>query len=80
MGEGNAPGDLKEGYHVHNVFGTHLIGPVLVKNPHFMNYMVKLIGSQMQDDFQMKDINYDYEMKAYLVTLAELMQRVESQQ
>ena len=38
------------------------------------------IGSQMQDDFQMKDINYDYEMKAYLVTLAELMQRVESQQ
>ena len=79
MGEGNASGDPKEGYHVHHVFGTHLIGPVLVKNPHFMNYMVKLIGSQAQEGFQMKKINYDYEMKAYLVTLAELMQRVETQ-
>ncbi|MCI9273576.1 MAG: glutamine amidotransferase [Clostridiales bacterium] len=78
LGEGNAPGDKKEGYRFRNVFGTHLIGPVLVKNPHFMTYMIKLIGSQTADDFQMKTVNYDYETKAYQVTLAELMQRVES--
>lgn len=78
MGEGNAPGDTKEGYRFHNVFGTHLTGPVLVKNPHFMTYMVKLIGSQLMEGFQLKTVNYDYETKAYQVTLAELMQRVES--
>ncbi len=49
-----------------------------MKNPHFMTYMIKLIGSQTADDFQMKTVNYDYETKAYQVTLAELMQRVES--
>lgn len=78
LGEGNAPGDNKEGYRFHNVFGTHLTGPVLVKNPHFMTYLIKLIGCQKDENFQIKPVNYDYETKAYQVTLAELMQRVES--
>lgn len=33
-----------EGIHVNNFFGTHLIGPFLVLNPYFGEYLLNLIG------------------------------------
>ncbi len=59
-----------EGYRYHNTFGTHIIGPVLVKNPGFMNLIVSLLA---KDKFQ--KIDYPFEDEAYETTLRELRKR-----
>ena len=59
-----------EGYRVHNLFGTHIIGPVLVKNPRFMETIVKLL---VKDEY--REIVYPYEEEAYQTTLSELRKR-----
>lgn len=79
MGLGNTVNDKQEGWRCKNVFGTHLIGPILVKNPHFMTYIIKLIGSTLQD-FEYKPLPYPYEESAYQVTLSALQKRFEKQQ
>ena len=33
-----------EGIHVHNFFGTYLVGPFLVMNPEFTKYLMKVMG------------------------------------
>ena len=58
-----------EGYNYKNLYGTHIIGPVLVKNPEFM----KLIVKKLVKDY--KDIHYEYEDKAYEISLAQLKRR-----
>lgn len=59
-----------EGYRVRNLFGTHIIGPVLVKNPCFMETIVKLL---VKDEY--RPIAYPYEEEAYQTTLRELKKR-----
>ena len=44
MGPGNQAGDPREGLCLGNVFGTHLTGPILVKNPSFLDYITDLLG------------------------------------
>ncbi|MDO4459663.1 MAG: hypothetical protein Q4C42_06220 [Clostridia bacterium] len=34
-----------EGYRVNNFIGTYLVGPILLNNPNFTEYMLKLIGA-----------------------------------
>lgn len=63
-----------EGYSYGNIYGTHIIGPVLVKNPCFMNYIVKLLLDKKHKTF--KDIYYPYENESYLVTLKALKDRI----
>ena len=43
MGSGNSPDDKVEGIVSDHFFGTGLIGPVLVRNPHFLRYLLKLM-------------------------------------
>lgn len=43
MGLGNAGDDKGEGVRQNNLFGTHLTGPVLMKNPHFLSYLTELV-------------------------------------
>lgn len=70
MGKGDFPGEDGEGFVTGNFLGTHLIGPVLVKNPHFHAWFVKrLLGREP------KPISYPNEEKAYEVTLQALMER-----
>lgn len=76
MGFGNSANDKNEGWHYKNIFGTHLIGPILVKNPHFMTYIIKLIGSSIEN-FEYKPLPYPYEESAYQVTLSALQKRLE---
>lgn len=76
MGLGNSVNDKNEGWRYKNVFGTHLIGPILVKNPHFMTYIIKLIGSSIEN-FEYKPLPYPYEESAYQVTLSALQKRLE---
>jgi len=49
-----------EGYYEDNFFGTHLIGPLLIRNPHFTEYIVKDI---LKDNYQIPD--QDYQDQAY---------------
>ncbi len=59
-----------EGYHYKNLYGTHIIGPVLVKNPEFMKEIVRMFCTEVY-----KDISYPYEEEAYRTTLRELKKR-----
>ncbi|MCR4855756.1 MAG: hypothetical protein K5908_06260 [Erysipelotrichaceae bacterium] len=59
-----------EGYRYRNLFGTHIIGPVLVKNPCFMSFIVSIL---MKGKYH--KIAYPYEEDAYQTTLRELKKR-----
>lgn len=49
-----------EGFNKNNFFGTHLLGPLLIRNPHFTNYIVKEI---LKDKYQ--ETESDFEDDAY---------------
>ncbi len=68
-GLGNSKGENSEGILYKNFFGTHLTGPVLVKNPHFLKYIAeKLTGKEL-------NINaFSYEQKGFEITLKNLKQ------
>lgn len=68
--DNNLEDNRYEGYRLNNLFGTHIIGPVLVKNPDFMNYIVRLL---IPEKYQ--QIDYEYEKEAYEITLNELRKR-----
>ena len=70
MGKGDFPAGAGEGFVAGNFLGTHLIGPVLVKNPHFHSWLLRrLLGREL------KSVDYPNEEKAYRVTLQALMER-----
>ena len=59
--------DKTEGLKYKNLIGTHLTGPVVVKNPHFAEYLAKqLIGGNINSEC------LELAKKGFEVTLAEL--------
>ena len=44
-GVGLNPKAAREGVRLHNFFGTYLVGPILVMNPPFTKYLLRLIGA-----------------------------------
>lgn len=70
LGPGNSDGAAAEGYHYRNFFGTEMIGPLLVKNPHFMDMLVRALAG---DSY--KETRHDSAVKAYEVTLRALSER-----
>lgn len=72
MGEGNSPEDKGEGVRHGNLFATHLLGPVLVKNPHLLARVGALLGVQPDPDTEEKS----EAEKAYEVTLRALQERM----
>lgn len=73
MGLGNKRGDKHEGVRKNNFFGTHLTGPVLIKNPYFLEYMAGLVA---KDSKAINTENLSYERAGYEVTLSELEKRM----
>ena len=73
MGLGNKSGDKHEGVRKNNFFGTHLTGPVLIKNPYFLEYMAGLVA---KDSKAINTENLSYERAGYEVTLSELEKRM----
>lgn len=68
-GFGNSKGENTEGILYNNFFGTHLTGPVLVKNPHFLKYIAeKLTGKELSIEA------FAYEQKGFEITLKNLKQ------
>lgn len=70
--DNNLNDDSFEGYRKDNLFATHIIGPVLVKNPDFMKTIIK---SLLPSEKKYKDIEYKYELESYAVTLNALKGR-----
>ncbi|MBQ1943791.1 MAG: glutamine amidotransferase [Ruminococcus sp.] len=74
MGLGNFEGDKREGVRVQNCYGTHLTGPVLIKNPHFLAFLAeKLLGRAPETGY------LTYEKAGFAVTLSELSRRADAQ-
>lgn len=66
----------KEGYRINNLIGTHIIGPILVKNPKLMRFYVEGIAKQNKKKFVYKEVFYPYEEDSYEVTLNALKERI----
>lgn len=76
MGRGNTGQEKQEGFRIGNLFATSLTGPVLVKNPHFMEMIVALTGKRALPEFVLREVPYPAEQKAYQVTLKALEERM----
>lgn len=44
QGSGNSKDDNKEGVHYGNFYGTHLIAPLLIRNPQLCEYFADMLG------------------------------------
>lgn len=75
LGFGNEEEKGPEGYVSGNVFATHITGPILVKNPDFVDFLIRRIfaakGWEMPESLPV----LPYEREAYEVTLKELTAR-----
>ena len=59
-----------DGVRKEHLFGISLIGPVLVKNPFFAEYLVRLIDERRGVTY--REVRYTHEDKGYKMTLAAL--------
>ncbi|MGN1371010.1 MAG: hypothetical protein ACI4XM_01835 [Candidatus Coprovivens sp.] len=62
-GTGYKPNDGTEGIHLNNFFGTYLLGPILVRNPYFTDYIVKGLCDTLGCEY--KEDKNDIAYKAY---------------
>lgn len=76
-GEGNSIQNKQEGIKYKNLFGTHLIGPLLIRNPEILKLIVETICTSKDEGFSYKDIEYMDEQKGYELVLSELESRQE---
>lgn len=73
MGLGNETKGKTEGMVYKNFYGTHLTGPMLIKNPYFLRDLAsKLCGKTMDGAY------LNYEKAGYEITLRELSKRLEN--
>ena len=75
LGFGNEEEKGPEGYVDGNVFATHLTGPILVKNPDFVDFLIRRIFSLKGWELPQALPVLPYEREAYEVTLKELTAR-----
>lgn len=63
-GTGYVPKSIVEGITKKHFYGTYLLGPLLIRNPHFNEYLMKQICKELEVPYQeYKDV---WEEKAYL--------------
>lgn len=70
-GIGNNENEDTEGIIHNNFFGTHVLGPVLLKNPFFLEYIIKKICENINVEYKKIEFS-EYEIKSYEITLQEL--------
>jgi CobQ-like glutamine amidotransferase family enzyme len=70
VGPGDFPNSSFEGVRHFNFFGTHLIGPILVRNPYFLEKFMELIDKN--NNFKNLKIKDMYAIKSYELTLNNL--------
>ncbi len=65
-GTGDYPKSNYEGYKYKNFYGTHLIGPLLVRNPKLLEYICNNLIKEKNKNFKIKKSNENFENKAYI--------------
>lgn len=65
----------EEGIRHKNTFGTHIIGPILVRNPELLKYFIKELCISKDNDYIYKELIYDEEEMSYKIALKELENR-----
>ena len=78
FGVGENENNDYEGVKYKNLYGTHVSGPILVRNPEFLEMIVELICKKRNKDFKCKEIEYKNEKEGYELVLGELEKRKES--
>lgn len=69
-GAGNNNEDKTEGARFKNVFGTYLHGSFLPKNPHFVDYLIKLaLEKKYKDTIELQKLNDELELKAHMMLI-----------
>lgn len=76
LGVGANKESKSEGVRVNNFFGTYVIGPILFRNPCFMEYLAKLIISNRDEEFEFSDVKNEDQYKAYEIVLSELENKI----
>lgn len=76
LGFGNEEEKGPEGYASGNVFATHITGPVLVKNPAFLDFLTRRLFECRGWDLPEKLPPLPHQREAYAVTLSELQKRI----
>ncbi len=76
FGVGENENNDYEGVKYKNFYGTHVSGPVLVRNPEFLNMIVTKICEVKNDKFKLNKIEYKNEEEGYNITLTELEKRL----
>ena len=79
LGFGNEAEHGPEGYASGNVFATHLTGPVLVKNPHILDFFVRRLFAAKGWACPEALPELPHQREAYEVTLRELRGRIKNQ-
>ncbi|MDD4718514.1 MAG: hypothetical protein PHY00_01690 [Bacilli bacterium] len=64
-GIGSYPNSTTEGINYKNFYGTYLIGPILIRNPHFLKYIVKELVLSKDKKFKFKKFNLKLETTAH---------------
>ena len=54
---------MYEGINNNNFYGTYLLGPLLIRNPYFLEHLVKCITDQYKIDYV--NVEHDISYKAY---------------
>lgn len=62
-GTGYVPKSIVEGIQKNNFYGTYLLGPLLIRNPEFTEYLVQKICNEIQVPY--KEYHNEWEEKAY---------------
>ncbi|HOB19695.1 MAG TPA: glutamine amidotransferase [Candidatus Atribacteria bacterium] len=68
----------KEGIRYNNFYGTYVIGPILAKNPHFLEYISRSIIKSKDTEYIYKEIRNENQYRAYETALSELTNRMNS--
>ncbi|HHW69096.1 MAG TPA: hypothetical protein GX747_01990 [Tenericutes bacterium] len=64
-GIGSYPTSKTEGVLYNNFYGTYLIGPILVRNPEFLKYVIKKLVVSKNKNFKFNKWDLNLEKKAY---------------
>ncbi|MBQ9315092.1 MAG: glutamine amidotransferase [Clostridia bacterium] len=61
-----------EGVNYLNFYGTHILGPVLSRNPEFLKKLIIEIGTNLDEKFKYIEKEYPYEETSHQLILSEL--------
>ena len=75
FGIGENEDNKYEGIKFNNLYGTYIIGPILVRNPFFLNYLMTGICKSKDASFDKEFKKYENEEEGYKLVLNELKNR-----